>query len=85
MFDAKVSKTVDTVLVFLGWCSGCPEFRFVTGIKVNSRVTPWVYCCCLVDFGKVRSVRFLALFDAKVSKTVDTIVAFLGVLWGFWS
>ena len=35
-----------------GWCSGCSEFWFVTGIKGNGRVTPWVYCRYLVDFGK---------------------------------
>ena len=42
-----------------GWCSGCSEFRFITGIKGNSRVTPWVYCCYLVDFGKVAECPFL--------------------------
>src|SRR3954466_9336634 len=41
-----------------GWCSGCSEFGFITGIKSNSRVTPWVYCCYLVDFGKAAECSF---------------------------
>ena len=34
-----------------GWWSGCSEFSFVTGIEGNSRVTPWIYCCYVADFG----------------------------------
>ena len=34
-----------------GWCSGCLEFRFITGIKGNSRVTPRIYFCYVADFG----------------------------------
>ena len=41
-----------------GWCSGCSEFRFITGVKSDSRVTPWVYCCYLVDFGKATECPF---------------------------
>ena len=41
-----------------GWCSGCSEFRFITGVKGNSHVTPWVYCCYLVDFGKAAECPF---------------------------
>ena len=48
-----------------GWCSGCSEFRFVTGIEGNSRVTPWIYCCYLVDFGKAaeRSLPCIVLCE----------------------
>src|SRR3954468_10051305 len=42
-----------------GWCSGCSEFRFVTAIKSNGHVTPWVYCCHMVDFGKAAECSFL--------------------------
>src|SRR4051812_28589844 len=35
-----------------GWCLGCSEFRFVTGIEGDSRVSPWIHCCHLEDFGK---------------------------------
>ena len=41
-----------------GWCSGCSEFRFIAGIIGNSRVTPWVYCCYLVDFSKAAECSF---------------------------
>ena len=34
-----------------GWCSGCSEFRFVTGIGY-SHIAPWIYCCHVADFGK---------------------------------
>ena len=61
-----------------GWCSSCSEFRFITGVKGDGCVTPWVYCCHLVDFGKAVECPFL--FDAKVSKTVNTVWVSLGWL-----
>ena len=64
-----------------GGCSGCSEFGFITGIEGNSRVTPRIYSAMWQILAMLRSVRLHLLFDAKVSKTVNTV--FLSTGWCF--
>ena len=41
-----------------GWCSDCPVFWFVAGIKSYSRVVPRVYFCDFADFSELVECPF---------------------------